>query len=61
MIPVKSCRFYKNNAFFNETSGTNGLSFRQAFAVESLARLNQHLNVYLLLSPPKNIDFEDPI
>lgn len=38
-----------DNAFFIETSGAQSLTFRQACAVESLARLNPNLTVNVLM------------
>jgi lactosylceramide 4-alpha-galactosyltransferase len=40
--------FNSNRAFFIETSGSGGLSVRQACAVESLALHNPNLTVYVL-------------
>ena len=39
-----------DNAFFIETSSANTLTFRQACAVESLARINPNLTVNVLMS-----------
>lgn len=45
-------------AFFFETSGRRSLNYRQACAVESLAKLNPNLTVYALLTA--EIDREAP-
>jgi lactosylceramide 4-alpha-galactosyltransferase len=44
-------------AFFLETSGARNVNFRQACAIESLALMNPHLTVILLMSG-KDIDLE---
>lgn len=48
--PVASHLLYKEKAFFHETSGAPSLDIRQACAVESLARMNPNLTVYVLMS-----------
>ena len=40
-----------NNAFFTETSGARSLTIRQACSVESFARLNPNITVYVFLTP----------
>ena len=40
-----------DNAFYIETSGVRSLSVRQACAVESFARLNPSLTVYVFMTP----------
>lgn len=46
----------QEKAFFHETSGVRALDFRQACSVESLAIMNPHLTVILLMSG-KDIDW----
>ena len=43
--------FQSDNAFYIETSGARSLSVRQACAVESFARLNPSLTVYVFMTP----------
>lgn len=46
-----------DNAFFIESSGASHLNFRQACGVESLARLNPNISVYILMTTDQ-IDFD---
>ena len=47
---------FDHNVFFIETSGSNSLSTRQAFAVESLARLNTDVKIYVFFTCPYNLE-----
>ena len=49
-----------NKAFFLETSGRSTLKYRQACAIESLARLNPNTSVHLLMTS-QNIDYDSPV
>ena len=49
-----------NKAFFIETAGRSTLKYRQACAIESLARLNPNTSVHLLMTS-QQIDYDSPI
>jgi lactosylceramide 4-alpha-galactosyltransferase len=49
-----------NKAFFLETSGRPTLTYRQACAIESLARLNPNTSVHLLMTS-RDIDYDSPV
>ena len=49
-----------DKAFFIETGGRSTLKYRQACAIESLARLNPNTSVHLLMTS-QQIDYNSPI
>ena len=51
-----------NKAFFIETAGRSTLKYRQACAIESLARLNPNTSVHLLMTNTNaDVDYNSPI